>query len=80
MLRVVMIRRKPRSPYPPSNGIMKPPPAPKTFKEVEIVNRFVPFRIKPEGARQSTVEANILSKIKAKVNGFASLNGDILGR
>jgi len=76
---MLKIRRSRRSPY-PTFAIQKPPGTTKKFKDIEIVDRFVPFRLRPEGARQSTVEANILSKIKAKVNGFASANGDILGR
>jgi len=80
MLKIIKIKKKKRCPYPPTGAYIKPIGADFTFESVRIKNNFKPSRLRPKGARQSTAEANILSKIKAIQNGFASTNGDIIGR
>jgi len=76
----ISVKRSRRSPVLPTGVIVTAPSTFSKFTDVRIQNKFIPFRIRPEGARQSDAEANILSRIKAKVNGYGSLNGDVLGR
>lgn len=79
MLRIITIKRKKSCAFPPWGRIIKPSSTNTKFKDVEINNNFTPFRLRPKGARQSEVEARILSNIQAKQNGLA-MNGDILSR
>lgn len=96
MLRIVKVAKGKNCYYPPTGKIGYPqgagPPVVNPcscskeeqikadFSRVEVASNFVPRRIRPEGARQSTAEANVLSKIQQIENCLGSQNGDILGR
>lgn len=80
MIRVIKVARKNRCPYPPIGKSISPPGNNKAFEDVAIQDNFINMRLRPVGSRQSESEANVLSKIKAIVDGRAMGSGDILGR
>jgi hypothetical protein len=76
----IIARKIGRCAYPPIGQYIGTPPAAQSFERHEIKDHnFVPgMRLRPEGVRQPTAEANILANIRAIDQGRGSLNGDIM--
>ena len=75
----IKARRVKRCAWPPIGGYSTPPPPFKDFEAIRI-KPFKPFRLRPEGVRQSQTEANILGRIAAIQQNRAMSGGDILSR
>lgn len=76
----IIARRTGRCAYPPTGSYVGTPPAAKSFESHEIKdNNFVPgMQLRPDGVRQPTAEAAILSNIRAVDQGRTCLNLDPL--
>lgn len=78
----IVAKRSGRYVYPPTCKFIGTPPMAKSFEQYQIKDKnFVPgMRLRPQGVRQSQVEARILGNIRAIDQGRAPLDGDVLNR
>jgi len=76
----IIARKIKRCAYPPIGVPIPPQPPLKDFEAVRIKKAELPERLRPEGARQSTAEANVLMKIIAIQQNRAMAGGDIISR
>lgn len=63
---MIKARRTNKNPYPPTGQYVYPPPVANKFKAL-VIEPFKPFRLRPDGSKQSQAEANILMRIAAVV-------------
>lgn len=61
---MIYVKRSRRCTYPPVGVPIAPPGTTNTFEEIEITVEPIE-RLRPEGARQSESEANVMGRIRA---------------
>lgn len=65
--------------YPPIASYAYPKPVVVKFSDIAIPDVEIPTSLKQPGVRQPLAEGAILGRIKAKLQGLGSLQGQIVG-
>lgn len=76
----IIVKSSNRWVYPPTGEYVGPPGTTLQFDDLRIQNNFKPYPLRPPGVRQPQSEAPILGRIRAKIEGRGSIEGDILNR
>ena len=76
---MLKVKKSKRCAFPPIGRHISPP-GPCDKLDLIIPSNFISPQLRPDGARQPTAEANVLSRMKAVALGLTWLDLDPIGR